>query len=1010
MNDHSHRGRPHRTFALSPRWRWLTATTLAVGGGGATAAILIQEEVTMLELLGPLAAIPLLGAPILWLVRTIFNQAVPPPERQNQTRQRSSMDQSRVSINTSSRPAPKSAPAQSPAALAWHTLEPARIAERLHTNLTRGLSPDEAARRLAEYGPNELQAVHRVSPWALLLEQFKNILIIILLVAVGLSALLGHSVEAVVIGIIVLFAVLLGFVQEYRAERAIEALRQLAAPTATALRSGEEQNVAARELVPGDVILLHAGDKVPADARLIESINLRAEEAALTGESVPVEKHVAVLPADELAVADRKNMVYAGTAATYGRGRALVVATGMQTEFGRIAQLLQTIESGKTPLQQNLDRVGQVLARAALVIVAIIIVLGLLRGQPFLEMLIFGIALAVAVVPEALPAVVTISLAIGVQRMVKRHALIRRLPAVETLGSVTVIGSDKTGTLTKDEMTVRSIFAAGQMLEVSGAGYEPRGEFLRNGSKAEPSEAVLTLLRAATLSSDAYLVYSEAERSWQLKGDPTEGALIVAAAKAGLHKTELDRQFPRTHEIPFTSESKRMTTLHTVNGGEMAYAKGAPEIILAACTRQWSEAGEQPLDDASRQIILDTAQHMAGQALRVLGVACKSRATVEDAENEMTFLGLIGMIDPPRPEAKAAIETCRQAGIKPVMITGDHPVTARAIARELGLLQTDRVVTGAELEALDDDIFRREVEDIEVYARVSPAHKLRVVTALQHKGHLVAMTGDGVNDAPALKKADIGIAMGITGTDVTKEAAAMMLTDDNFASIVAAVEEGRGVFGNIKKYLMYLLSSNIGEIGLMTGASLLGLPLPLSAVQILYVNLATDGLPALALAVDPPEADLMRRPPRNAQTGIFTRPVVTLMTLGGLWSTLINLMLFSWALSSGRSQAEAMTMTFASLVLIQFFKAYNFRSDRHSVLERPFANKWLNRAILWELLLLVLIVYVPFLQGAFGTYALTAEDWLIAIGLSITVSPVLELAKWVIRRRQQRTGDRPSGA
>ncbi len=916
------------------------------------------------------------------------------------------MNLSRVSINKRFRLAATSVtPLEAPAAIAWHTLEPVQIAERLHTHLTRGLTPDEAARRLMEYGPNELQAVHRVSPWALLLEQFKNVLILILLLAVGLSAMLGHSVEAVVIGIIVLFAVLLGFVQEYQAERAIEALRQMAAPTATVLRAGEEQDIAASELVPGDIILLGTGDKVPADARLIESVNLRIEESALTGESLPVEKHIAALESVGLAVADRKNMVYAGTAATYGRGQALVIATGMQTEFGKIAQLLQTIESGKTPLQQNLDRVGQVLARAALVIVAIIIALGLLRGQPFLEMLIFGIALAVAVVPEALPAVVTISLAIGVQRMVKRHALIRRLPAVETLGSVSVIGSDKTGTLTKDEMTVRSIFTAGQMLEVSGAGYEPRGEFSQNGSTVEPSEAVLTLLRAATLSSDAHLVFSEAERSWQLKGDPTEGALIVAAAKAGLRKVELDQEFPRVHEIPFTSESKRMTTLHTVNGDVMAYAKGAPEIILDSCTRQWTEAGELQLDDSSRQTILDIAQHLAGKALRVLAVACKSAATAENAEQEMTFLGLIGMIDPPRPEAKAAIETCRQAGIKPVMITGDHPVTAQAIARELGLLKTERVVTGAELEAMSDETFDRQVESIEVYARVSPAHKLRVVTALQQTGHLVAMTGDGVNDAPALKKADIGIAMGITGTDVTKEAAAMMLTDDNFASIVAAVEEGRGVFGNIKKYLMYLLSSNIGEIGLMTGASLLGLPLPLSAVQILYVNLATDGLPALALAVDPPENDLMRRPPRNPRTGIFTRPVVTLMVLGGLWSTLINLGLFTWAINSGRSQAEAMTMAFVSLVLIQFFKAYNFRSDRNSVLNRPFANKWLNRAIGWELLLLALIVYVPFLQSAFDTYALALDEWLIITGLAFTVVPVLELAKWLERRRQRRPVD-----
>ena len=553
----------------------------------------------------------------------------------------------------------------------------------------------------------------------------------------------------------------------------------------------------------------------------------------------------------------------------------MVVATGMKTEFGKIAQMLQTVETGKTPLQENLDKVGHMLARAAFVVVAIIVALGLLRGQPFIEMLIFGIALAVAVVPEALPAVVTISLAIGVQRMVKRHALMRRLPAVETLGSTSVICSDKTGTLTKDEMTVRKIFVAGQVLEVSGAGYEPHGQFSRDGFLVEPSDSMKLLLRAATLASDAHIVHSESDGHWHVKGDPTEGALVVAAAKAGLNKADLESQFPRVNEIPFTSETKRMTTLHAGPEGAIAYSKGAPEIILDSCARQLTADGEIALDSESREVILEAARQMASEALRVLAVASKPGATLENAEHEMTFLGLVGMIDPPRPEAKAAIQTCEQAGIKPVMITGDHPLTAQAVARELGLLKTGRIVTGAELEAMSEDEFEREVENIEVYARVSPAHKLRVVTALQKKGHIVAMTGDGVNDAPALKKADIGIAMGITGTDVTKEAAAMTLTDDNFASIVAAVEEGRGIFGNIKKYLMYLLSSNIGEIGLMAGATLLGLPLPLTAVQILYVNLATDGLPALALAVDPPEPDLMRRKPRNPRTGIFTRPVVT---------------------------------------------------------------------------------------------------------------------------------------
>ncbi|HRE25799.1 MAG TPA: HAD-IC family P-type ATPase [Anaerolineales bacterium] len=598
--------------------------------------------------------------------------------------------------------------------------------------------------------------------------------------------------------------------------------------------------------------------------------------------------------------------------------------------------------------------------------------------------------------PEALPAVVTISLAIGVQRMVKRNALMRRLAAVETLGSTSVICSDKTGTLTKDEMTARQIAAGGQILQVSGAGYAPDGRFTVDGAATEPGAAARQLLRAAALASDATIVNEEGR--WHVKGDPTEGALVVAAAKAGLHKPALEAETPRVAEIPFTSETKRMTTLHDLGAMVVAYSKGAPETILESCTRQLTSDGEQALDHGARGAILATAQGMANQALRVIGVAMKPAAELATAEREMTFLGLVGMIDPPRPEAKSAIQTCEEAGVKAVMITGDHPLTAQAIARELGLLKNGRVVTGAELETLDEPDFEREVEGIEVYARVSPAHKLRVVTALQKKGHIVAMTGDGVNDAPALKKADIGIAMGITGTDVTKEAAAMTLTNDNFASIVAAVEEGRGIFGNIKKYLMYLLSSNIGEIGLMAGATLLGLPLPLSAVQILYVNLATDGLPALALAVDPPERDLMKRKPRNPRTGIFTRPVVTLMTVGGLWSALINLGLFAWALNAGRSLAEAMTMTFISLVLIQFFKAYNFRSDRHSVLNQPFANKWLNLAIVWELVLLVAIVYLPFLHEPFGTFSLPVSDWLIVTALALTVSPVLELAKWMERR------------
>ncbi|HET9213960.1 MAG TPA: cation-translocating P-type ATPase [Gaiellaceae bacterium] len=883
----------------------------------------------------------------------------------------------------------------------WHGLPLDEVAAALDTRLDAGLSSGQAKRRLAEHGPNELEAAGRVSPWRLLLEQFRNVLILILLVAVGLSIALGHATEAIVIGAIVLLAALLGFVQEYRAERAIEALTRMAAPTATVRRDGKEVDVPARELVPGDVMLLDAGDKASADGRLVETVNLRVEESALTGESLAVEKHADEVAEADSSLGDRRNMVYSGTTIAYGRGAAAVVATGMKTEFGAIARMLESIERAKTPLQLSLDRVGVLLARAAFVVVLLVVSLGLLRGEPLLDMLLFGTALAVAVVPEALPAVVTISLTLAAQRMVKRNALVRRLPAIETLGSVTVICTDKTGTLTRDEMTVRKVFAGGQLLGVSGAGYEPVGEFTRNGSPVDPPGALLEALRAAALASDARLLPWETDGQWQLRGDPTEGALVVAAAKAGLDRGELERRFPRVDEIPFTSETKRMTTLHETEDGVVAYAKGAPEVILASCTRQLGASGESELDAEARKALLHTAEELAGEALRVLAVARRPTATVGNAERDLTFLALIGMIDPPRPEAREAVETCVEAGVTPVMITGDHPLTAEAIARELGILTDGRAVTGAELEAMDDGELDDAVETIQVYSRVSPLHKLRVVTALQERGHSVAMTGDGVNDAPALKKADIGVAMGLTGTDVAKEAAAMTLTDDNFASIVAAVEEGRGVFSNIKKYLMYLLAANLGEVGLLLGASLAGKPLPLSPVQILYVNLATDGLPALALSVDPAERDLMRRPPRSRRQGIFTRPVVALIAVGGVWSGLTTLGLFVWALSADRPLSEAMTMTFATLVLIEFFKAFSFRSDHNTILDRPFANRWLNLAIAWELLLLGLVVNVPFLQDAFGTRALSPETWLGLAGLAFTIVPVLEIAKLVLRRARR---------
>ncbi|HEY1304671.1 MAG TPA: cation-translocating P-type ATPase [Vicinamibacterales bacterium] len=878
----------------------------------------------------------------------------------------------------------------------WHqqTVDDALSALATKAN---GLASDEARRRLDTWGPNELQALSRSSAWRTLAAQFKNVLVVILLIATALSGVLGHGLEAVVIAVIVLFAVGLGFIQEYRAERALEALREMAAPVAHAIRDGVAVAIPAKDLVPGDVIELRAGDRVPADGRVILAVNLSIDEAALTGESVAVDKSSAPIAIADAPIGDRHNMAYAGTLVARGRGQAVVVATGMTTEFGRISRLVQSVESGRTPLQENLDRLGSVLGKAALVVIAAIVVVGVWRGMPLLDMFIFGIALAVAVVPEALPAVVTISLAIGIRRMVARRALVRRLPAVETLGSTSVICSDKTGTLTKNEMTVRRIATSDGVFDLAGAGYDPTGDFTRDAVVVEPPASVRDVLRAGLLSSDARVLL-DAQGRWRVEGDPTEGALVVAAEKAGLDQHAINAEQPRRHEIAFTSERRRMTTIHDSSNGLVAYSKGAVEVILRDC-KTWRRDGRAtPLSNEDRTAILTLERQMASAGLRVLAAAHKPCTGPDDAEREMTWLGLVGMMDPPRPEARAAVETCRHAGITPVMITGDHPLTAAAIANELRLLDGRRVVSGQELTSMSDETLARDVGHIGVYARVSPADKLRVVSAWQGRSDVVAMTGDGVNDAPALKKADVGIAMGISGTDVSKEAAAVTLLDDNFATIVAAVEEGRIVFSNIRKYLTFLLSSNVGEILLMAGATFAGMPLPLTAVQILYVNLATDGLPALALAVDPPEPDLMRRSPRNRQAGVFTRPLVVLLLVGGLWSAVMNLGLFAWLLRSGRPLSEAMAMTFVSLVLIQFFKAYNYRSDRWSVLRRPFANKWLNAAIVWELLLLGLIVYVPFLQKLFGTFTFSWADAALAAGVGVSVVPVLETVKLLERR------------
>jgi Ca2+-transporting ATPase len=878
----------------------------------------------------------------------------------------------------------------------WHTLTVEDAFARLASG-PHGLARSEAARRLGVHGLNELQALGRESAWRTLLAQFRNVLILILLAGTAVSALLGHTLEAAVITVIVLFAVLLGFIQEHRAGRALEALRKMAAPVAHAIREGQEALLPARDLVPGDVVVLRAGDRVPADVRLVRAVDFAVDEAALTGESEPVRKRVEALADPRLPLGDRLNLAYAGTLVARGHGRGLVVSTGMSTEFGRIARMVETVEVARTPLQENLDRLGATLGKAALGVVAVVVAVGLARGLPLIQMFMFGIALAVAVVPEALPAVVTISLAIGVRRMVRRNALVRRLPVVETLGSTSVICSDKTGTLTRNEMTVRRIFAGGRLFEVTGSGYDADGEIRESGRPVAPPDGVRELLAAAVLASDARLLRGDGRL--RVEGDPTEGALVVAAMKAGLDPDGLNEREPRVAEVPFTSERRRMTTLHRSEDGAIAaYSKGAADEVLAGCSRRRVAGRDVDLQPSDRERLREAEQAMAADGLRVLAVARKAHATLEDAEAQMTLVGLVAMMDSPRPEARSAVERCEAAGIRAVMITGDHPLTARSVAREVGLLGDGRVASGRDLEAMTDGELEREVAGIAVYARVSPADKLRVVSAWQKRGEVVAMTGDGVNDAPALKKADVGVAMGIAGTDVSKEAAAMTLLDDNFATIVAAVEEGRIVFGNIKKYLVYLLSCNVGEIVLLAGAVIAGLPLPLTAVQILYVNLATDGLPALALAVDPPEPDLMRRKPRDPRTGVFTRPVVAMLLAAGLWSAAANMTLFTLLLGAGRPLEEVMALTFVSLVLIQFFNAYNCRSDRLSVFATPFANRWLNLAVLWEIGLLVLIAHVPVLQRAFGMFTFAPADWLLTVMLAASIVPVLEAVKWMSRR------------
>ncbi|MFH1484840.1 MAG: calcium-transporting P-type ATPase, PMR1-type [Chloroflexota bacterium] len=873
----------------------------------------------------------------------------------------------------------------------------------------KGLSSEEANKRLEQYGPNELTEKDKVSPIMLFIEQFKSMLILILLAACIVSAAIGEVMDAIVIFAIVFFCAVLGFVQEFRSEKAMEALKKMAAPMATVLRDGEEKQIPAAELVPGDVVVIHTGDRIPADSRLIEVANLQVDEASLTGESNPVSKFTHLIEGEDVSLGDRRNLVFMGTAATYGRGETVVVATGMKTEFGKIAEMLQAVEEKETPLQKSLGVVGRWLGIGSLAIVALVGLLGVIRGHDILEMFIWAVSLAVAAVPEALPAVVTISLAIGVQRIAKRNGIIRKLPAVETLGCCNYICSDKTGTLTQNEMTIRKIYVDGEIAEVTGVGYEPKGDFVVNGEVVDPSKEspLRVLLESATLCNDSRLV--AVDGAWKIHGDPTEGAMVVAAAKAGLAHDKLSEMYPRVGEIPFSSETKRMTTVHQMPEGRRAYAKGATEVILDSCVNVNEGGKERKITDKDREKILEMNQQMASDALRVLAIAYRPMpdedVPVQVAEQDMVFVGLVGMIDAPREEVKDAIKDCDRAGIRSVMITGDHKLTAVAVAKELGLLKEGGLaVTGGELDKMGDEEFERAVERIQVYARVSPSHKLRVVDALQKKGYVTAMTGDGVNDAPALKKADIGVAMGITGTDVSKEAAAMILVDDNFASIVAAVEQGRGIFGNIKKYLAFLLSCNAGEILLMIVAGLLGLPLPLIAIQLLWLNLTTDGLPALALAIDPADPDIMDRSPRDPKQGIFTGALISFILIVGVLIAIASFFVFfHWADVDPGDHPDIVrkgqTMAFTTITMFEMFNVFNCRSDRFSIFKIGFfSNKWMVYAVALSIAMQVAVVQIPFLQPLFHTVGLEPVDWLVIVVVSSLALWAVELWKFAASR------------
>lgn len=895
----------------------------------------------------------------------------------------------------------------------WYQVEPKTAAEKLHSDLQKGLTNAQAQKHMEQYGYNELVGKKGLTIWQMFLNQFKDFLILILIGSAIISIVAGEVVDAVVILIIVILNAILGVSQERRAGKALEALQQMASPKAKVIRDGRTIELPSKELVPGDLIILETGDYIPADIRLTKSANLKVDEASLTGESVPVEKDAADILDGEVSIGDRSNSAFMGTIITYGRGEAMVVNTGMDTEIGQIAEMIESYEEEDTPLQRKLAEFGRLLGYFALAIVGLVFILGVFRNEPLFKMFMTSISLAVAAIPEGLPAIVTIVLALGMKRMIQRHAIVKRLHAVESLGSITTICSDKTGTLTKNEMTVVSVFTPQKTYEVTGKGYEPEGDYLFKDETIDPraEQDLSFLLQIGALNNDALLEKNTEqgyEDTWKLLGDPTEGSLTVAAMKAGYYINELKEKLPRVQEIPFDSDRKRMTTFHPNPEEEEqyhAFVKGAPDMILALCTKIYKHGGITQITENDKKAIMKANSGMAKQSLRVLAFAFREFAelpndlTPEAIEKDLVFVGLMGMIDPARPEAIEAIKLCKTAGIRPVMITGDYKDTAIAIAKELGILEREsQAMSGAELDKIDKNEFTTIVKDTNVFARVSPEHKVKIVEALRENGEIVAMTGDGVNDAPALKRADIGVAMGITGTDVAKETAAMILTDDNFASIVSAVEEGRVIYDNIRKFVSFLLSCNVAEILIIFVAMLFGWPIPLEPIQILWLNLVTDAFPALALGMEPAEPNIMEIPPRDPKESIINRKIRWGIVLQSIAMTAAVLGVFRWTLNAYGDLHIAQNFAFVTLITSELLRSYTARSEDFSIFTLGFfTNKYVIGGTLLSFALLLLVMYIPALQPVFGTIGFNANQWGISLLFALIPSVVAEVSKFFLK-------------